>query len=85
MSSSVIAISLVALHVALQAGFIVRALLRPHREPSSRIAWVLVIIAIPAVGMSAYVLFGETNIGRRRVARYKAAIALVGPATETQA
>lgn len=83
MSSSVIAISLVALHVALQAGFIVRALLRPHREPSSRIAWVLVIIAIPAVGMSAYVLFGETNIGRRRVARYKAAIALVGPAPET--
>lgn len=79
MSSSIIVVSLFALHVMLQAGFIARAVLRPHREPSSRIAWVLVILAVPAIGMTAYVLFGETNIGRRRVARYKAAIDLVGP------
>lgn len=78
MSSSIIAFSLLALHVTLQAGFIVRALLRPHREPSSRIAWVLVILAVPAIGMTAYLLFGETNIGRRRVSRYKAAVELVG-------
>jgi cardiolipin synthase len=58
-------------HVLLQAGFIARALLRPHREPSSRVAWVLVILAVPALGMVAYLLFGETNIGRKRVARYR--------------
>jgi cardiolipin synthase len=58
-------------HLLLQAGFIARALLRPHREPSSRVAWVLVILAVPALGMVAYLLFGETNIGRKRVARYR--------------
>jgi cardiolipin synthase A/B len=59
------------IHLGLQVGFIARALLRPHREPSSRVAWVLVILAVPALGMVAYILFGETNIGRRRVARYR--------------
>ena len=48
---------------------IVRAILRPHREPASRIAWVMLIAILPVVGILAYLLFGETNIGRRRVAR----------------
>ena len=30
-----------AVHVVLQIAFIVRALLRPHREPASRLAWVI--------------------------------------------
>ena len=47
---------------------------RPHRDPASRIAWVAVIAALPVVGMLAYILFGETNIGRRRVARMKEVI-----------
>ncbi|MBY6089736.1 cardiolipin synthase [Pseudooceanicola sp. 502str34] len=57
---------------AIQIGFILRALLRPNREPSSRMAWLLVMIAVPAFGILAYVLFGETNIGNRRAARYRA-------------
>ena len=60
--------SSLALHVALQIFFVGRALLRPHREPASRLAWVVVIVVAPVVGMLAYVLFGETNIGRRRIA-----------------
>jgi cardiolipin synthase len=66
---------LLSLHVALQVFFVCRALLRPHREPASRLAWVVVIIVAPVVGMLAYVLFGETNIGRRRIARFKRAMA----------
>ena len=62
----------VAVHVVLQVVFVGRALLRPHREPASRLAWVVVIIVAPVVGMLAYVLFGETNIGRRRIARLRA-------------
>jgi cardiolipin synthase len=50
-------------------GLIMRAILRPHREPASRIAWVVVIIVLPFGGILAYLLLGETNIGRRRVAR----------------
>ncbi len=65
----------VVAHVALQAFFIGRALLWPQREPAARMAWVVVILVAPVVGMMFYVLFGETNIGRRRIARLRAALA----------
>jgi cardiolipin synthase len=58
-------------HTVLMVLLVLRVMLRPHREPASRIAWVAVIAAIPAVGMLAYLLFGEVNIGRRRVARHR--------------
>ncbi len=48
---------------------IARVILRPHREPASRIAWIVMIIALPVVGMIFYLLLGETNIGRRRMRR----------------
>ena len=54
---------------------IARAILRPHREPASRVAWVVVIVVVPVIGMIAYVLLGETNIGRRRVARVREVLA----------
>ncbi len=57
------------LHVLLQVALVVRVLLRQHREPASRIAWLLVIIVIPVLGILGYLLLGETNIGRRRVER----------------
>jgi cardiolipin synthase len=51
--------------VALHAAFAARAILRPHRQPASRLAWVLVLVTLPALGIAAYVLFGEVSIGRR--------------------
>ena len=65
--SPIIAAVFLVLHILIQITLIVRVLLRPHREPASRIAWVVVIIAIPVAGIIAYIFFGETNIGRRRV------------------
>jgi cardiolipin synthase A/B len=50
---------------------IVRVILRPHRQPASRIAWIAVIAALPGFGILAYLLFGEVNIGRRRVERMR--------------
>ena len=47
---------LIVLHVMLQIAFIIRALLWPHREPASRMAWVTVITVTPVVGMLAYAL-----------------------------
>jgi len=55
--------------------FVARSILRPHREPASRVAWVVVIIVLPVVGIVAYILLGETNIGRRRVARMREVLA----------
>ena len=54
-------------HIAIQIVLVIRTLLRPHREPASRIAWIVVILAVPVVGIVAYLLLGETNVGRRRV------------------
>jgi cardiolipin synthase len=59
------------LHILIQIALIVRVLLRPHREPASRIAWVLVIVAFPVLGLLAYILLGETNVGRRRAERMR--------------
>ncbi len=56
---------LLLVHVAV----IMRVILRPHREPASRVAWIVVITAVPVLGLIAYLMLGETNIGRRRVAR----------------
>ena len=62
------------IHVLVQLGFIVRVLMRPHREPASRIAWVVVILAFSVVGIGAYILFGETNLGRSRVERMRTVV-----------
>ncbi|MDH3545040.1 MAG: PLDc N-terminal domain-containing protein, partial [Desulfuromonadales bacterium] len=56
----------IVLHALIQTLLIIRVLLRPHREPSSRIAWVVIIIVLPIVGLLAYLLLGESNIGRYR-------------------
>ena len=50
---------------------IVRVLLRPNRDPASRVAWLVVVLALPIIGVIAYLLIGETNIGRKRAARLK--------------
>ncbi len=73
---------LIAFHAMLQVAFIVRALLWPHREPASRMAWVTVILVTPIAGMLAYALFGEANIGRRRIARLRQAEAKLPPPEE---
>lgn len=72
MTKEIILLAAVLGHVALQLSFVARALLRSHREASSRAAWVLVILTMPTIGMVAYVLFGETNIGRKRLDKYHA-------------
>jgi cardiolipin synthase len=59
---------------------LVRAVLRPHREPASRVAWVAVIAALPGLGMLIYLLLGETNIGRKRVSRKREVLDSLPPA-----
>lgn len=80
--TSVFAYLAFALHLAAQIFFICRALLRPYREPASRLAWVVVIIVAPLIGMAAYILVGETNIGRKRITRLRTALHELPPPTE---
>jgi len=69
--SSLGALLLFLAHLAV----IARVILRPHREPASRIAWIVMIIVLPVAGMIAYLLLGETSIGRRRVRRLREVLA----------
>lgn len=46
-----------------------RAMLRPQREPASRIAWLIAILVLPVVGTLAYLLLGEARVSQRRRAR----------------
>jgi cardiolipin synthase len=60
-----------ALFFLVHVAFVVRAILRPHREPASRVAWVVVMIALPVIGIVAYLLLGETNVGHRTAGRMR--------------
>jgi cardiolipin synthase len=66
---------LIFLHVFIQVVLIIRVLLRPHRDPASRVAWVVVLLAVPAFGIMAYLLLGETSIGRKRIERMQQVMA----------
>ena len=77
-----LATTFVALHVLIQLALVVRVLLRPHRDPASRIAWVVVIVALPMLGIFAYILFGEVNIGRRRIQRMREVLARMPDVTD---
>jgi cardiolipin synthase A/B len=73
---SLIAVGLVTV---LELAVIARILLRPHRDPASRIAWVVVVGVLPLLGMLAYLLLGEVNIGRRRAERLQAILERMPP------
>jgi len=55
------------LHVLAQAAVLVRVLEHPHRQPESRIAWVVVVLVLPVIGIVGYLMLGETKIGRRNL------------------
>src|SRR5438477_610095 len=63
-------------------GVIARVILRPHREPASRVAWIVVMIVLPVIGILTYILLGETSIGRRRVSRLYAVLAVMPDLTK---
>ena len=57
--------------IAAELAVLVRAILRPNREPAARLAWVLFIIVAPIAGMVIYLLLGEARLSqaRTRIAR----------------
>jgi cardiolipin synthase len=60
---------LVAFIVILKLIVMARILLRPHRDPASRIAWMILVATFPALGIIAYLFLGEVSIGKRRARR----------------
>ncbi len=61
----------VVFHLVIEVICIGHILLRRHRQPESRMAWLVVVLVLPYVGALAYLLLGQTSIGRKRMARLK--------------
>ena len=58
---------LITLHFTIVALTLLRVMLRPHREPAARLAWIAIITALPIAGVLFYLFFGEVNIGNKSV------------------
>ncbi len=71
-------------HIVLETAVIIRVMLRPHRDPTSRLAWIVVVAAVPFLGIVAYLLFGEVNTGRRHVTRMQRAVDRMLPETPAE-
>ena len=65
-------LALSILFFAALAVTIVRIVLRPQRDPASRVAWLIATLAGPGGGIVAYLLLGEARITAKRRARYRA-------------
>ena len=61
----------IVVHYAVALYVLGRVMLRPHREPASRVAWMLLILGLPIIGLLIYFMFGETNIGFKRAERMR--------------
>ncbi len=51
-------------HFFIIMGLSIRVLLRPRRDPASRVAWILFIMALPYVGALVYLMLGEVRPAR---------------------
>lgn len=82
--TSLVAAALYALNLLLQLVFIVRVLLRPHRQPTARIAWLVIIMALPVLGILTYILLGEVNIGKQRIKRMREVLVRLPPMVDAE-
>ena len=56
------------LHYGIALFFLLRILWRQHNR-SVAVAWIMVVFALPLMGVLAYILLGEVNIGRQYLRR----------------
>lgn len=61
------------LHLVFVVPCAVHVMLRRHRTPESRMAWLLFLVAVPYAGVIGYVLLGNTRIGRGQLALLRSA------------
>lgn len=80
---------LVVAELALRVGVMVHIVMRGPRRGATTLAWLLVLVLLPVVGLVTWFLVGEVRMGRGRRRRYRehyahaaAEVARVGPHDE---
>ncbi len=58
--------------IAVQVVLAASVLTRPQGRQSSSLAWILVILLLPVVGIVCWLVFGEVRVGRGRMERHAA-------------
>ena len=69
------------LHLVLVIPCSLHVMLRRNRMPESRMAWLLLLLAVPYAGAFVYMLLGTDSIGAARIARLASARKLLQPPT----
>jgi cardiolipin synthase A/B len=76
-----VAAALLALDLALRIALL--GIIPHNRKPSSAMAWLLLVLLIPFVGLAIFLLLGRTEIGRRRHAKQAEVDELIRRRTST--
>ncbi|MBN7757784.1 cardiolipin synthase [Nitratireductor aquimarinus] len=63
----------VLVHITIVTTATLHILLRRNRQPESRMAWLVVVMTLPYLGALAYLLLGQTSVGRKRIKRLTSA------------
>ena len=56
---------ILTLYILLVSAIVLRVLSRDEMSATSRLAWFLIIISLPLIGIIVYFLFGEVNLASR--------------------
>lgn len=56
-----------------------------NRKPQTGMAWLILVLAVPFLGLLAFLLFGSTTVGRKRHEKQERATALIHERTATVA
>ena len=69
--SGALPIAMVVGEYAIMLAIAVYILVRSRGSPAVRLAWLVVVFAVPVIGVIAFLLVGEVRIGRRRAERHR--------------
>src|SRR5438874_8929229 len=68
-SGTLIPLTILAIDWVIRVGLAVRVIMRRLTVPAS-LAWLVVLLFAPVVGLGAYLLIGENRLGLRRARRF---------------
>ncbi len=70
MWASILPVALIVGEFLIRLSLVGYILLRREPRSATTLAWIVVILAVPLLGIPGYLLVGEARLGRRRIRRH---------------